>query len=42
MGVEGGGMGNMTLKYLLKHDSKRGDYTSTIRRSKRAKEDVWS
>lgn len=38
MGVEGGGVGNMTLKYLLKHDSKREDYISTTGRSKRAKE----
>lgn len=42
MVVEGGGVSNMILKYLLKHDSKRGDSISTIGRSKRAKEDNWS
>ena len=42
MGVENTGAGNMTLKHLEKHSSKRGDYIRTAGGSKRAKEDVQS
>lgn len=40
MGVEDGGVGNMTLKHLEKHSSKKGNYIRTAGGSKRAKEDV--